>query len=266
MSQYTANIDYNAQPFGVDVSSNQGQIDWQRMATAPIKVEFAAIRLGISWGYVDKWFPHNWAEAKRAGIPRMAYHVLYPAQPIQPQLDNIARTLAGDFGELPFVADIELQHGCTSAQMQAAARAYVEGIRDLTGRVPIIYTRTIWWNDVVTGFTPLKDLGWYAEYYWWIALYLTSGAPHPGPILVPRGVPVDRVLIHQVADHTPSAGFGIDQAAAKMLDYNRWLKPREELHRLAGYIAPTQPEPPQPVESQLDRIERKIDELLAKAG
>jgi len=43
------------------------------------EVIFAGIRAAVSWGYQDAWFQYNWQEARRVGIVRMAYQVVYPS-------------------------------------------------------------------------------------------------------------------------------------------------------------------------------------------
>ncbi len=65
-------------PFGIDVSRWQGNINWDAVAINKRNVKFVGIRATISWGYVDSWFNRNWVEAKRVGIYRSAYHVVYP--------------------------------------------------------------------------------------------------------------------------------------------------------------------------------------------
>ena len=259
--EVTPKLNYSSQPFGVDVSRYQGRIDWDQMTNGPIKVRFAGIRLGVSWGYVDPWFPHNWAESSRMGCPRGAYHVFYPGEAIKPQVDLIARTLGSDLGDLPVVPDIELAHGLGPSKIQPAVREYVFRIRDLIKRTPIIYSRTEWWNTNVTGMGDPPD--WYAELYWWLALYLKTSFPHPGPLTAPRGVPADRVLIHQVSDHTPSLGFGISQADSKQLDYDRWLKSEAELLSLANKPAPVQD--PVAIHTHENEI-AKLNEVIAALG
>lgn len=262
MANYTPALDYNQQPFGLDISSNQGMIDWDKLANGPLPVKFVGIRLGISWGYADKWFARNWAEAKRVGCHRAAYHALYPGEAIKPQIDLIAKLLGGDMGDLPFVPDIELSHNLPYTKIRTAAYEYVNRIRDLIKRTPIIYTRAEWWNTYVTG--PGDPPEWYQDFDWWLALYLSSGLPHPGPLTAPRGVPVERILVHQVSDHTPSLGYGIKQLgkdSSKMLDYDRWLGTPDSLLKLAGVYLP----PPVMAETQLDRIERGVNELLGRA-
>lgn len=63
---------------GIDVSTWQGEIDWESVKNAGI--EFAIIRSGWGWkndGETDKWFFHNIKGAKSAGIKVGVYHYSY---------------------------------------------------------------------------------------------------------------------------------------------------------------------------------------------
>ena len=89
-------------PFGIDVSRYQGVINWNVIAAHVPKVEFVAIRAAVSWGYTDTYFATNWAEARRVGIPRSAYHVFYPDEdPVRQMTYFINVVGKNDLGELP---------------------------------------------------------------------------------------------------------------------------------------------------------------------
>jgi hypothetical protein len=61
-----------ALPEGIDVSNNNGRIDWDAVAGAGITFAIAKITEG-TW-FRDGYFAENWAEMKRLGIYRGAYH------------------------------------------------------------------------------------------------------------------------------------------------------------------------------------------------
>jgi len=209
-------------PFGIDISAYQGKADFDVISVHAEKVEFIGIRAGISWGYTDKWFSRNWAEAKRVGIPRTAYHVLYPAQPIKAQMDHWLTIVGSDLGEMPLTLDVELVHGCSKNQLRDAILSAAGYITAMTGKKPIMYSRASFMDYYVT-FDPVWN-----EYKWWLAQYLATGQEHQGPPMIPRGLDRERVIIHQTADHTP--GFGVE---SKQLDYNRW---QGDLASLYAYI------------------------------
>jgi hypothetical protein len=66
-----------ALPEGIDVSNNNGRIDWDAVAGAGITFAIAKITEG-TW-FRDGYFAENWAEMKRLGIYRGAYHFARPS-------------------------------------------------------------------------------------------------------------------------------------------------------------------------------------------
>lgn len=202
-------------PFGIDVSRWQGNINWDAVAVNEKKVLFSGIRATISWGYVDSWFNRNWAEAKRVGIARAAYHILYPGVAPKSQMDNFLKAVGDDFGELPMVLDIELSHHKSPQEITNSILQCATIIETKTGKKPILYSRASFIDQFVTA---KRSPGvWLNQYDWWLAQYLRSGKEHAGPPALPKGVSRNRVIIHQT---TPSGeSFGME---SKVLDYNRW--------------------------------------------
>ena len=96
--------------FGEDASSHQGFTDYSVMDAALPRMHYGAIRTGISWGYQDKIFSHHWLGLKGIARLRAGYHVLYPKQPIESQVDNMMRIVGNDPGEGPPIWDVELKH------------------------------------------------------------------------------------------------------------------------------------------------------------
>ena len=64
---------------GPDISNHQGQVDWDK-AVASGLVQFAIAKASEGVRFVDAWFPRNWAEMKRKGLPRGAYHYALPSE------------------------------------------------------------------------------------------------------------------------------------------------------------------------------------------
>jgi len=237
-------------PFGIDVSKHQGFINWDVVAAHKPKVHFAGIRAGISWGYIDKLFARNWEEAKRVGIARAAYHVLYPDQPWQRQMDHFLKIVGDDLGELPLVLDLELDRGVKPEQMQEVVFSCVKYLIAKQSRNPIIYSRAQWVNDYMTG--PRVPPSWYPYVFWWLAHYTMSGAEHQGPPALPRGVK-DGVIIHQTSDKQPNIG---GQASAT--DYNRWQGDEADFYDFIGIAQPTPPV--SSCEDKLARIQAILEE------
>lgn len=216
-------------PFGIDVSRWQGSINWDAVAVNERKVLFSGIRATISWGYVDSWFNRNWAESKRVGIVRAAYHILYPGVSPKSQMDNFLKVVGDEFGELPLVLDIELSHNKSPQEITNSILQCSAIIETQTGKKPILYSRASFIDQYVTG--THAPGAWLNQYDWWLAHYLRSGEEHAGPPALPKGVSRNRVILHQTSPAGES--FGVQ---SKVLDYNRW---QFDLTHFKNYIKST---------------------------
>lgn len=250
------------EPFGIDVSANQAlrtedgkvvlkHIDWAKAfaPNAPHKVEFVAMRAAISWGYVDPAFAYNWAEVGRYDKPRAAYHVFYPGEDGVRQAAHFANVVKGDWGELPPVADVELDHGVHPLRFQDNLKKYLDELIRLSGRNDlIIYSRASFMDHYVTGgYLPPS---WYNRFDWWLAHYLSDQSEHPGPPALPKGVARVKVIIHQTSENkVAGAGqkFGMQSSG---IDYNRWIGEMS----LPEYLASVRPVP----EVKPDMVERQV--------
>jgi len=215
-------------PFGIDVSRWQGRLNWDAIASATNpQVQFCAIRASISWGYTDSWFQRNWQESKRVKIIRCAYHVLYPGESPDKQMEHFLRIVGNDFGELPMVLDCELSHNKSPDQIQAAILSCASIIQSKTGKKPIIYSRANWVDQFISAKS--TPPAWLNDYDWWLANYLIKPEEHPGPPAMPKGLIRERVLIHQTTDKGVSIG-----SDEKYMDYNRWQFDQSHLEKYAG--------------------------------
>lgn len=90
---------------GVDVSSYQGDIDWQTLSSQDISFVFIKATEGSS--FVDKYFADNYAEAQKTDLSVGAYHFFsYDSAGIT-QAENFINTVAPHVGMLPPVIDLE---------------------------------------------------------------------------------------------------------------------------------------------------------------
>ena len=252
-------------PFGIDVSSHQGVIDWDKVAAFTPKVQFVFIRAGMSWGWEDPQFQRNWKEAKRVGIARGAYHVLYPGQPVARQVDKFASIVGEDQGELAMSGDVELHHNVKPSAFLPAMGEYLALISEACKRPAICYTRASFIDYYVLGNGLLAPPRWFNDHDWWLAQYLSSGIEHVGPPILPRGVRRDRVIIHQTSEKGDGKGAGMESFG---LDLNRWQEQSARL-TFAGYIAqyngqqPPPVDPPQPPPNPCAELIAENEQLKA---
>ena len=135
---------------GIDVSSHQGEIDWQAVKAAG--VEFVMIRVGFR-GYgktgslnPDQMAQENYRQAKAAGLKIGAYffsQALTPEEAVEEAGLALELTKAWEM-ELPLAYDWEYiseearTAGMTAEEVTACAAAFCEAVRQ-GGRTPMVY-------------------------------------------------------------------------------------------------------------------------------
>ena len=127
---------------GVDVSNHQGNIDWPALAGS--NVAFAYIKATEGGDFRDKRFQLNWEAAKRAGLPRGAYHFFTQCRSGAEQAKNFIATVPREHGALPPVIDAEHMGPCSTGQQVSSVIREIATLLDALeahyGRRPVIYT------------------------------------------------------------------------------------------------------------------------------
>jgi GH25 family lysozyme M1 (1,4-beta-N-acetylmuramidase) len=157
---------------GVDVSNWQGNINWPAVPSSQFR--FAIIKASEGTTYTDPYFQRNWEGAGSRGMYRGAYHFARPAGSTLAEIDADARAEAywfvsriasvGGMGgpmDLPAVLDLEYPgdwksgvsppaYKCwymSQAQLAQWMRTWLSTVHTLTGKVPILYTNSDYWNS-----------------------------------------------------------------------------------------------------------------------
>ncbi len=153
--------------FGIDVSHNSGDIEWQKVKNqkqyAPI--QFVVIRATMGKDRKDKLFSENFNEAKSNGLIVGAYHYYDPEENSIVQAENYLSTISLKRGDIRPVLDIE-----DTGNLQTVERLREElkkwlNIVEREYRVkPIIYTSYNFYTQY------LKDYE-FDQYPLWIASY-----------------------------------------------------------------------------------------------
>lgn len=90
---------------GVDVSSYQGEIDWNVLSSQ--KISFAFIKATEGSSFVDDYFAYNFREAQKTSLPVGAYHFFSYDSEGRTQAENFINTVVPFEGMLPPVIDLE---------------------------------------------------------------------------------------------------------------------------------------------------------------
>jgi lysozyme len=123
---------------GVDVSHYQGEIDFDVLAASD--AEFVIIK--ATQNAKNPAFDRNWAEAKRVGLPRGAYHLAELDKDIQEQVFMYLSVVHFEPGDLPPVLDIETSKIDEVGDPKLAYERILEWLQtveQLTGATPILY-------------------------------------------------------------------------------------------------------------------------------
>jgi lysozyme len=144
---------------GIDVSYWQGNIDWQKVSDA--RVHFAYIKATEGGDRLDPKFLDNWQAAKRAGVARGAYHVMYWCRPAKEQALWFMLNVPKDSDALPPVLDLEWNshsktcpHRIARDAAIAKIKVMLEAMEAYSGKRPIIYTDPKFHREVLEGEFP----------------------------------------------------------------------------------------------------------------
>lgn len=161
---------------GVDVSANNGQVDWARVAQAGYTYAFARATLGH--GDVDPTFERNRDGAKAHGLRFGGYHLPYPgSSSAEQQAKEFLAVVKPQRGDLLPSLDIEnksppdkAEARFSVAELVAWLRAWLAAVEHQIGAKPIVYTNRGWWDS------RLKNAN-LADHPLWLAHYTSANAP-----------------------------------------------------------------------------------------
>lgn len=170
-------------PSGPDVSSWQHYggvgIDWTKVRAAGNS--FAIVKATDGASYVNPWFAGDRQAASAAQLAVGAYAFVQPALPISTattQAQHFAAAIGAQqtAGTLPPVMDLEISNGLSPSDLITWSQQFLETVRSLTGRTPVVYSYPYFWSDSMAGTTALH------RYPLWLAAYgrTTPPAPLPG--------------------------------------------------------------------------------------
>ncbi|MET9382314.1 lysozyme [Streptomyces sp. NPDC002928] len=143
-------------PKGHDVSSHQKNVDWQKAKAKG--ATFVYVKATESTTYRNPYFNQQYNGSRNAGLVRGAYHFALPDKSSgKTQAAYFVRnggSWTSDGRTLPPALDIEYNpydgkhkcYGLSKAKMVAWIWSFSDEVKRLTGRRPVIYTTTHWWN------------------------------------------------------------------------------------------------------------------------
>ena len=118
---------HDGEAHAIDVSTHQGEIDWQRVSADGIGA--AMIKATEGNDYTDPQFETNWAQAAEAGVQRGAYHFFTLCSPGAEQAENFLAAAPPEDAALAPAIDLELIGACEERPAQAVVSEELEDFR-----------------------------------------------------------------------------------------------------------------------------------------
>ena len=167
---------------GIDVSNWQGSVDWTAQWNAGKR--FAYVKATEGTGYTSPSFAQQYNGSYNVGMVRGSYHFALPNTSSGATQANYFVDHGGgwsaDGKTLPGVHDVEWNpygstcYGLTQSGMRTWINSFLNQYKARTGRYPVIYTNTNWWNECVG-----HDTSFAAKSPLWIARYSSSAGTMP---------------------------------------------------------------------------------------
>lgn len=179
---------------GIDVSGHQPSVDWRQQWN--MGARFAYVKASEGNYYTNPSYSAQFTGSRNVGMIRGAYHFAIPnwssgADQARFFIRN-GGNWSADGSTLPPVLDFEFNpyegrtidgfyfgntcYGMSPAQLGAWVKDFGNTVRSLTGRLPVIYTNTSWWNQC------LGNPAGFGDYPLWIAAYPNSPTNNAGAV------------------------------------------------------------------------------------
>lgn len=160
--------------YGIDVSGHQGNVDWNYWWNQGKR--FAYVKATEGTSYRNPYFAQQYVGSYNVGMIRGAYHFALPDRSSGAAQANFLADHGGawsaDNQTLPAALDMEWNpygpdcYGKSQSGMAAWIRDFHDTYHARTGRWPVIYTSTSWWNQCVGSAQSFGDTVplWIARY------------------------------------------------------------------------------------------------------
>lgn len=138
---------------GIDVARYQENVDFAAARSDGIRFVFMKATEGKD--YIDPNFARNWERARKAGMPRGAYHFMNWCSSAEEQAAWFIRMVPNDADALPPVLDLEWQNGsrcrntASRAETLGKVRLMLTAMERHTGKLPIIYVDINFHRDIM---------------------------------------------------------------------------------------------------------------------
>ena len=131
---------------GIDVSSHQGDINWEKV-TANDDIRFAYIKATEGETYQSPHYVYNVKEAQLHGLLVGSYHYLSTKSPIRQQFDNFVRTVGQVQQDLIPMIDVEDRGEWSRGQLIDSLTVLASMMEQHFKKKPMIYSTMDFYNQ-----------------------------------------------------------------------------------------------------------------------
>lgn len=192
------------QPCIIDVSHWEGRPNWDQVIegnkAAGNPITGVICKASEHTGYMDDTFAWNWANLKRLGVPRGAYHFYRFEYDAVKQADFFLRVLDqnGGIGEYPPVLDAEWKdyrdprtrrwvRSPKGTRLTDQFKVWMDIVETATGKIPMFYSSESYINEYMRDWTGKITLPDYNRYPLWLAQYPYKPDDFNSPYRLPKG-------------------------------------------------------------------------------
>ncbi len=130
---------------GIDVSSHQKTIDWEKVSSNK-NIKFAYIKATEGATYASPHYSYNLKMARQYGILVGSYHFFRSTSSLQDQFNNFTRTVPKESQDLIPMVDIETRGNWSREQLIDSLEAFMGMLQRHYGYSPMIYSTMAFYN------------------------------------------------------------------------------------------------------------------------
>ncbi|CAH9063954.1 hypothetical protein PSECIP111854_03327 [Pseudoalteromonas sp. CIP111854] len=146
---------------GIDVSHDQGQVNWHKVAQSGIQFVYLKATDGMT--YTDPKYSDNLQGIQATNLAVGAYHFFEAEDDPQKQLAHFLAHIKGKGLTLTPMVDVELLRAQSAAQIKTRLNSFLTELEQQIGCKPLIYSYGSFWQaNIGTGFNDYPF--WFAQY------------------------------------------------------------------------------------------------------
>jgi len=134
---------------GIDISSYQGYIDWNKVGSDK-NIRFVYIKATEGATYHSPHYAHNVSQARRNGLLVGSYHYLTSSSSIDEQFNNFSTFAIKEVQDLEPMLDVEVRGSWSRSQLIDSVSKFCQLIEHHYGVQPMIYSTMGFYNKNLT--------------------------------------------------------------------------------------------------------------------